>query len=162
MGLAPKRHRERETVVNPIAVSAATMRYLLTVFRTEAAAAGISPRLVSADMARKPRMNHGKIFERRTLTPGAFDCAFFLRWIWIAANTRTAGMMARVRVSFTIVAKSPAASLNAYPVATTLDVSLTAVPAHSPNAASDSPIARPSSGKTTIITVSNKNVADNP
>ena len=80
----------------------------------------------------------------------------------IAAKTRTAGIIESVRVSFTIVAKSPAASLNAYPVATTLEVSFTAVPAQRPNAASESPRKLPSIGNTTTIIVSNRKVADIP
>ena len=80
----------------------------------------------------------------------------------MAANDNTAGIMARVLVSLTMVAKSPAASLKAYPVATTLEVSLTAVPAHRPNAASESPSHRPSNGNTTIIMVSKRKVADIP
>ena len=47
-------------------------------------------------------------------------------------------------------------------MATTLEVSFTAVPAHSPKAASESPNFRPSSGNTRIITISNRNVADMP
>ncbi len=70
--------------------------------------------------------------------------------------------MESVLVSFTIVAKSPAASLNAYPVATTLEVSLTAVPAQRPKAASESPRSLPSIGNTTTITVSKRKVADIP
>lgn len=54
----------------------------------------------------------------------------------IIEKISTVGMIESVRVSFTIVAKSPATSLKAYPAATTLEVSFTAVPAHSPYAIS--------------------------
>ena len=149
-------------VFKPIAARAAIIRNLLILLRPETSTAGKSPRLVSMDMARNPRMNHGKIEQMRTLTPSAWDFCFFFRCRLMAANDNTAGIMARVLVSLTMVAKSPAASLKAYPVATTLEVSLTAVPAHRPNAASESPSHRPSNGNTTIIMVSKRKVADIP
>ena len=65
-----------------------------------------------------------------------------------------------VLVSLTIVAKSPAPSEKAYPAATTLDVSFTAVPAHKPYAISLSPSIRPIIGNKTIIAIWNKKVAD--
>ena len=77
-----------------------------------------------------------------------------------AAKMMTVGIMESVRVSLTIVAKSPAVSENAYPAATTLEVSLTAVPAHKPYAISLNPIARPKIGNRTIIAISNRKVAD--
>lgn len=97
-----------------MAARAATIRNLLMVFNAAAVPAGIRPKEVSADMARKPKINHGKMDLMLTFTavPSA-ACAFRFRCTLIAANARTAGMMARVRVSFTMVAKSPAASLNA-------------------------------------------------
>ena len=58
------------------------------------------------------------------------------------------------------MAKSPAASEKAYPAATTLDVSFTAVPDHNPYAISESPIAFPIIGKSTIIAISKRKVAD--
>lgn len=97
-----------------MAASAATIRNLLTDFSAEASASGMSPRLVRPDMARKPRMNHGNTDLQFTLTAAPSAAAsFFFTWTPIAANTNTDGMMASVRVSFTIVAKSPAASLKA-------------------------------------------------
>ena len=54
-------------------------------------------------------INH---FRKPTAAPSA-AASFFFTWTPIAANTNTDGMMASVRVSFTIVAKSPAASLKA-------------------------------------------------
>ena len=56
------------------------------------------------------------------------------------------GRIARLRVSLTTVATSPAAGEKAYPVATTCAVSLTASPAHVPKTASDSPSAAPRIG----------------
>jgi hypothetical protein len=78
----------------------------------------------------------------------------------VKTNTRTVGIIDRVLVSFTIVAKSPAASEKEYPVATTDDVSFTAVPAQRPNASLDIPKALPIIGKSNMIAISNKNVAD--
>ena len=78
----------------------------------------------------------------------------------MSANVITVGIMASVLVSFTIVAKSPAASEKAYPVATTEDVSLTAVPAQMPKATSLIPSAFPMMGKRTIIAISKRKVAD--
>ena len=78
-------------------------------------AAGMTPTLHRMDIARKPRMNHGNTDFILTLTPWLPLCAaaFFLRCTLMAAKTSTVGMMASVRVSLTIVAKSPAASLKA-------------------------------------------------
>ena len=114
IGFAPERQRDLKSVFRPMAARAATIRNLLMVFNAAAVPAGIRPKEVSADMARKPKINHGKMDLMLTFTavPSA-ACAFRFRCTLMAANARTAGMMARVRVSFTMVAKSPAASLNA-------------------------------------------------
>ena len=114
IGFAPERQRDLKSVFRPMAARAATIRNLLMVFNAAAVPAGIRPKEVSADMARKPKINHGKMDLMLTFTavPSA-ACAFRFRCTLMAANARTAGMMERVRVSFTMVAKSPAASLNA-------------------------------------------------
>ena len=65
-------------------------------------------------MAKKPRMNHGKTDFMLTFTLAPSLCASLrLSRRLMAAKTRTVGMMARVLVSLTMVAKSPAASLKA-------------------------------------------------
>ena len=163
MGLAPDLHSLEKSVLSPIAARAATIRNLLIVFRMDAVEVGIRPMLQRSDMARKPRMNHGKTDFMLTFAE-LFRAAasFFFRCMLITEKTSTVGMMARVLVSLTMVAKSPAASLKAKPVATTLEVSLTAVPAQRPKAASDRPMARPRIGNTTIMMVSNRKVADMP
>lgn len=81
-----------------MAARAATIRNLLMVFNAAAVPAGIRPKEVSADMARKPKINHGKMDLMLTFTavPSA-ACAFRFRCTLMAANARTAGMMARVR-----------------------------------------------------------------
>lgn len=112
-GFAPERQRALKSVFRPMAASAATIKNLLASLSIEAAFAGIRPRLVRPDMARKPRMNHGKILEMLTFAADAPACSFFLICRLIAENASTAGMMDSVRVSLTMVAKSPAASLKA-------------------------------------------------
>ena len=65
-------------------------------------------------MARKPRMNHGKtLFHLICTAPPDAAASFFFRCILTNENTTTVGMMASVRVSLTMVAKSPAPSLKA-------------------------------------------------
>ncbi|SLI10888.1 Uncharacterised protein [Mycobacteroides abscessus subsp. abscessus] len=56
------------------------------------------------------------------------------------------GTIIRLRTSFTITAKDAATGPKATPAASTEEVSLMAVPAHSPNASSDRPSAWPSGG----------------
>ena len=68
--------------------------------------------------------------------------------------------MDKVRVSFTITEKPPAISENAYPAATTEDVSFTAVPVQRPYPRSDIPKYLPIIGNKTTISTSNINVAD--
>ena len=68
--------------------------------------------------------------------------------------------MERVRVSFTITAKPPAASEKAYPAATTDEVSFTAVAVHSPYQISDIPKYLPAMGNKITIKISKINVAE--
>ena len=114
IGFAPDLQSVLKSVFSPMAASAATIRNLLTDF----SAAGQRRRNESE--ARQAR--HGQEAEdepREHGFPVHLDgralCRrfFFFTWTPIAANTNTDGMMASVRVSFTIVAKSPAASLKA-------------------------------------------------
>ena len=74
-------------------------------------------------------------------------------------KTTTVGMITRVRVSLTVVAKSPAASLKAYPAATTEEVSFTAVPVHRPYARFERFRYRPMIGKAIIMNISKIKVA---
>ena len=115
IGFAPDLHSAAKFVLRPMAASAATIRNLLMLLSVVARPAGMTPTLHRMDIARKPRMNHGNTDFILTLTPWSPLCAaaFFLRCTLMAAKTSTVGMMASVRVSLTIVAKSPAASLKA-------------------------------------------------
>ena len=165
MGRMPAFFMLENEVFSPIAASAQTIKNLLIFLVTATAAAGMEKMLATVAIAKKPKINHGKILVslKFALIPSP-DSAFAnaslrLMFSWISANTTTVGMIASVRVSFTMVAKSPAASEKAYPVATTEEVSLTAVPAQSPNASSLMPMARPMMGNSTIIAMSNRKVA---
>ena len=115
IGFAPDLHRSAKLVLRPMAASAATIRNLLMLLSVAARPAGMTPTLHRMDIARKPRMNHGNTDFILTLTPWSPLCAaaFCFRRMLMAAKTSTVGMMASVRVSLTIVAKSPAASLKA-------------------------------------------------
>ena len=68
--------------------------------------------------------------------------------------------MNKVRVSFTMVARDPANPLNAFPAATTLDVSLTDVPTQRPNVVSVIPNKTPNHGNKTTVSKSKIKVAD--
>ena len=121
-------------VPRPMAAKADTIRNLLAVFIMPETVAGIQPMLLMMASAKNPQMNHGMTLTMLTYFPsGVAACSSFcfIR-VPTKAKTRTVGMMAMVRVSFTIVAKSPAISEKAYPEATTLAVSLTDVPAQMP------------------------------
>ena len=113
MGLAPDLQRDLKLVFKPIAARAATIKNLLTVFIAAVKAAGRRPMLVKPDITRKKTINQGKMDLMLTFADLLSAFCFFLIWRLIAAKTRTAGMMERVLVSFTMVAKSPAASLKA-------------------------------------------------
>src|SRR5699024_6338564 len=112
------------------------MKKRLASFKRTDAAAGITPRLFNMAMPTNSKMNHGNKDVKETLfcsvcsVPVATCFWFTLNWIQL--NTKTVGIMDKVRVNLTIVAKSPAASEKAYPAATTLEVSLIAVPVHNP------------------------------
>src|SRR5699024_5805171 len=86
--------------------------------------------------------------------------SFNLTFSLIYEKINTIGTTDKVLVNFTIIAKLPATSENAYPAATTEEVSFTAVPVHNPNTKSLIPKYFPAIGKSTIITISNINVAD--
>src|SRR5690554_4474900 len=115
----------------PMAARAVTIRNLLIFFNPEVSAAGKNPKLLSNDMPANASINHGNKEVIFTLlqTGSLLSALSALMRILINEKTITVGIMESVRVSFTIVAKFPAASLYANPAATTLDVSLTAVPA---------------------------------
>ena len=153
-------------VFNPIAAKALTIRNLLTLFVPETTKEGIENTLVKTDIARNPRINQGNILEIFTFAFNSFPSqpfaipSFLFKRSCIKEKMITVGMIASVRVNFTIVAKSPAASEKAYPVATTEEVSFTAVPAQMPKAWSVIPSALPMIGNNRIIAISKRKVAD--
>lgn len=114
MGFRPALRMSEKLVFRPMAANAVTMRNLLISLSTEATEAGMYPRLFTPHRARKPRMNHGKTDFILTLTAdGSPAASFFFTCMTMRAKISTVGMIASVRVSFTIVAKSPACSLKA-------------------------------------------------
>ena len=166
MGRMPDFFMLANEVFKPIAARAETMKNLLADLVCTSTGDGMVKMLATTDIATKATINQGKIFQRLkfafnslSLSPLIF-ASLRLRARLIKAKIKTVGMMESVLVSFTMVAKSPAASEKAYPVATTDDVSFTAVPAQSPKAISLKPIALPMIGKSKIIAISNKKVAD--
>ena len=80
------------------------------------------------------------------------------------ASTKVIGIIARVRVSFTIVAVSkvllPCIPSQAVAAAVTDEVSLTAVPANNPNPSLDNPSMEPSVGKINAAMILNKNITE--
>ena len=79
IGLAPERHRDLKLVFRPIAARAATIKNLLMFFRQMISSAGRMPRLVIMDMARKARINHGKMERMLTSIPLACMLCFFFK-----------------------------------------------------------------------------------
>src|SRR5699024_4328949 len=106
-------------------------------------------------------IKYGNIFFMSTLSFAVLIPLFLaFNLSLINENIRTTGIIDKVLVSFTINEKLPAASENAYPAATTEDVSLTAVPVHSPNPKSLIPKYLPAIGNNITMTISNINVAE--
>ena len=135
IGLIPDFFISLKLVPNPIAASAVIIRNLLNSFAPEESAAGITPKLLVIASAINPMINHGNSVHTLTFFAASLPTArlfFLIVCRLMNEKISTVGIMDSVRVSFTIVAKSPAASEKAYPAATTLDVSFTAVPAQRP------------------------------
>ena len=116
MGAKPDFFISLKLVLSPIAASADTIKNLLTSFIPEETACGITPKLLITARARNPRINQGIILVSPnfalTASPPA-PAALRLMRAFMSANAITVGIIESVRVSFTIVAKSPAASENA-------------------------------------------------
>src|SRR5699024_1391903 len=117
----------------------------------------INPRLFIPTASKNNIINHGNIFFilifslLTLLSLLSFNLTFSL----IYEKINTIGTTDKVLVNFTIIAKLPATSENAYPAATTEEVSFTAVPVHNPNPKSLIPKYFPAIGKSTLITISN-------
>ena len=74
MGRIPAFFMLEKEVFNPIADRAQTIRNLLTRFVVDTIVVGTGKTLATIDMARKPRMNQGKIFliEKSALSSALF------------------------------------------------------------------------------------------
>ena len=134
IGFPPFLIRLTRLVLRPIAAIAMVIRNLPKLTIGLLMVAGIPVTVLMTAASRKNRINQGKILARLKL-PLAF--CFSLRERY-KASTKVIGMMARVRVNFTMVAKVkavslPTALLQVVAAATTEEVSFTAVPAHMPN-----------------------------
>lgn len=101
-----------KSVLRPTAARAIAMRNLLTCFKGCCIGIGMKPRVLATAPTANNKINHGK--SALTLTP--LVDLFWAPTILYGANIEkisAMGTMDVVRVSLTIVAKSPAASLNA-------------------------------------------------
>ena len=132
IGLMPDFFISRKSVFIPMAANADTIKNLLKDFMVLETVIGMKPRLLIIAIANINHGNNDVILTCLWHEVFSLDFLLFIR-VLIREKTNTVGIIDNVRVSFTIVAKSPAASLKAYPAATTLDVSLTAVPVHNPS-----------------------------
>ena len=120
-------------VFKPIAAIAITIKNLLNSLIGEVTTAGRLNTVVITEASTKNKIKNGKIFLKSTLVPEELF-SFFVR---TNANTRVIGMIAKVRVNFTMVAASnvllPCIPSQAAAAAVTEEVSLIAVPANKPN-----------------------------
>ena len=120
----------------------------LTGLKKEALTPQFNAIVVIIDAAIKYKMKNGNIFLKLTVVP-SFAFCFSLR-VRTNASTTVIGIMASVRVSFTVTAVSSVAEPRFHILsqveaqAVTEDVSLTAVPAKIPNA-SPLPVSNPTS-----------------
>ena len=161
-------------VLIPIAAMAITIKNLLSCLRKpkiSLAAPRTGPvqteviTVVMMEAATKWSMNVGNTFFRLTGFPSP-RISFFSFCILTKANISETGMIASVRVSFTMVAYSntapfvPCSVSQVEAAAVTEEVSLTAVPAKSPKPVSVSPSTFPSVGKiSAAITLKRKGVS---
>ena len=106
MGLPPVRTRCTMLVFRPMAAMAMMMKNLLSSLSGAVTAAGSWNRVVTTDASTKNSTKNGKIFFRLTLPAPAVFLSFRAR---TKASTSVMGMMARVRVSFTVTALSSVA-----------------------------------------------------
>lgn len=116
--------------------------------------------VVIIDASIKYKMKNGNIFLRFTLFS-----LFFSFFVLIKARTNVIGIIARVLVSFTIVAlfntsAAPVIPSHAEAVAVTDDVSLTAVPAKSAKPSLLKPKIEPKVGNIRAAITLNKNITD--
>ena len=110
IGRMPDFFNLEKDVFKPIAARAHTIKNLLVVFVPDTTAAGIVNTLATMDIARKPRINQGKILVilkfafKSPAFPQVARASFLLSLSCINAKIITVGIMERVLVSLTIVA----------------------------------------------------------
>lgn len=146
---------------------AITIRNLESSFRgakNRTSAPAAADTVVITEASTKNRMKKGKILRRRkVLSP--LPPAFFIFAVRQKASASVMGMMASVRVSFTMVAVSSVFAPGCMPsqaaaAAVTEDVSLTAVPANRPKPWFDRPSAMPRAGNTSAAITLNRKMTE--
>ena len=148
MGFPPVLTSLTMSVLRPMATMAITMKNLLALFRKLTKPAGMGSSVVMMDATKNSSTNQGKIFLMSTWAPPCFPS----RRVRSSASTSVMGMMASVRVIFTMAAVSSVLAPGCMPsqaaaAAVTEEVSLTAVPAKRPKPSLERPRAPPKVGK---------------
>ena len=158
------------SLFNPTAAIAATIKNLLIVFsglNIAPSTPNFSAIVVIKDAAIKYRIKNGNIFLKSTDLP--VPPFFFAVRVRISASTKVIGIIASVRVSFTVTALSnvrfPRFHILSHveAAAVTEDVSFTAVPANIPNASPvvvSNPTSFPNIGKITAASTLKKNITE--
>ena len=144
----------------PIAAIAMIIKNLLNSFRGVVITGERLNTVVITAAKTKYKIKNGNIFLRLTFPPSAFSSFLVLT----KASTNVMGIIARVLVSFTIVAASNVLLIcipsHAAAAAVTDDVSFIAVPANKPNPSLDNPRNAPSAGNINAAITLNKNITD--
>lgn len=89
---------------------AMTIRNLLMSLKVWPTLSGMKPAVLMTVRAKKPKINQGITFVKENFAFSCLCSSLDFMWALIRAKTMTVGMMTRVRVSLTMVAKSPAPS----------------------------------------------------
>lgn len=154
-------------VFSPTALIARIMKNLLKDFSGEKNSTGTPKEeaiVVMTEAITKYRINIGKTADSFTCLPVDLDLRARTK-----ANTNAMGIIANVRVSFTVTALSNVAEPSPYKesqveaAAVTEDVSLTAVPAKIPNASPlvvENPNSAPSVGKSNAASILKKKITE--
>lgn len=154
MGFIPALFKSFILVLSPIEARATIIKNLDIDFSVFDIPTGINPKEFRAAIIINKNINTGIA---DFMLNSDFSSLTEFSLFEIIENITTVGIKASVLVSFTIVAKSPADSEQAYPAANTDDVSLMASPDQSPNAISVISNIPPINGKSIIKTISIKN-----
>ena len=144
-----------------MAAMAMTMKNLLAFFRKLTAAAGMGRTVVMMEASRNSSTNQGKIFLMSTWAPPCFPS----RRVLTRASTSVMGIMAKVRVIFTMAAVSRVLAPGCIPsqaaaAAVTEEVSFTAVPAKRPKPSLERPSTPPRVGKIRAAMTLNRKITE--